>query len=597
MLSWLLFTFALLTDIHLSRTDTVPQFDLRQSVDDINASDSVAFVVVAGDIADAGDEGSLVAAHRELERLRVPFYATNGNHETTWSESAMQAFDRVFGSTRFAFTYDSLLFIGFNSGPLLKMADGHVSPQDLLWADSVLAAYSARHPEGKVFVITHYPLRQGDVDNWYEVTECLQRYPVQCVIGGHYHKNMHLVCDGIDDVLCRSNLRGKQPFNGYTLIRVDTDSIRFSEKRPHQAANQWTAVPVSDRPHPQVSSRPAITNDTHVQAVWRRSLPAAVYTSPVMAGGRVFVGDDTGVFHALDARDGHTIWTYRTRGRIISTAAVHKHQVVFGSADSTIYCLDTRTGQPLWTYTTTAPVMGSVAIHRGIAYIGGSGHIFYALNMHTGQPVWQFAGLGGYCISRPTVAYNTVYFGAWDCYFYALDARTGQLRWKWTNGKRNDKFSPAAVWPVVVNKRVFIAAPDRYMTCLDARTGKQIWRTNRYKVRETAAADERGTMVFSKCMWDTVVAFSAKADKPDTLWAVNAGFGYEHAPCMPLERGGTVFVGTKNGLILGLDAHTGTTKWQYRIGTSLIQTTCPINKNECLVTSTDGTIIRLRYCP
>ena len=316
-----------------------------------------------------------------------------------------------------------------------------------------------------------------------------------------------------------------------------------------------------------------------------------------MADGRVLVGDDTGVFHALDARSGETLWTFRTRGRIISTAAVSTHRVVFGSADSTIYCLDTRTGQPLWTYRTTAPVMGSVAISRGIAYVGGSGHIFYALHITNGRLAWQYDGLGGYCISRPTIAYNTVYFGAWDCHFYALDARTGQLRWTWTNSRTNDKFSPAAVWPVVVNRRVFIAAPDRYMTCLDARTGEQIWRTNRYKVRETAAADAKGERVFSKCMWDTVVAFSAKSNLPDTLWAVNAGFGYEHAPCMPLECKGTVFVGTKNGLLLALDTYTGRTKWQYRIGTSLLQTTCPINANECLVTSTDGTIIRLRYQP
>lgn len=53
-------------------------------------------------------------------------------------------------------------------------------------------------------------------------------------------------------------------------------------------------------------------------------------------------------------------------------------------------------------------------------------------------------------------------------------------------------------------------------------------------------------------MNDSIVCFSTKGDKPQQLWASNVGFGYEHAPSMPVEKDGIVFGSTKGGLIFAL---------------------------------------------
>ena len=128
VLNILLFSFALLTDVHVSNTNPQPQEDLQRSVADINAMPDVDFVIVSGDLTESGDRRALETVKGELDKLRVPYYATSGNHETTWSESGVMDFSRVFGSNRFAFTYDNTFFIGFNSGPVIRMADGHVAP-------------------------------------------------------------------------------------------------------------------------------------------------------------------------------------------------------------------------------------------------------------------------------------------------------------------------------------------------------------------------------------------------------------------------------------------------------------------------------------
>lgn len=39
-----------------------------------------------------------------------------------------------------------------------------------------------------MILVTHYPMRGSDVDNWYEVTaDAVRPYNVRLFIGGHYH--------------------------------------------------------------------------------------------------------------------------------------------------------------------------------------------------------------------------------------------------------------------------------------------------------------------------------------------------------------------------------------------------------------------------
>ena len=131
ILSILCLSFALLTDLHISTSNPRPMEDLQRSIEDINQNPNIKFVVVTGDLTESGDRASIEAVKAALDGLKVPFYAASGNHETTWSESGVMDFTRVFGDSRFAFSYDEKYFIGFNSGPVIRMADGHVAPQDM----------------------------------------------------------------------------------------------------------------------------------------------------------------------------------------------------------------------------------------------------------------------------------------------------------------------------------------------------------------------------------------------------------------------------------------------------------------------------------
>ena len=645
LLSILLFTFALLTDTHISTSNPKPMEDLQRSIADINRNPDIEFVVVTGDLTESGDLTSIQAIKAALDQLRVPYYAASGNHETTWSESGVMDFTRVFGDSRFAFAHAGAYFIGFNSGPVIRMADGHVAPQDIAWLKHNLDSVKHSTPDTlhptPIFVFTHYPLRNGDVDNWYEVTDVLREHNVQCVMGGHYHRNLIFDCDGITDVLNRSNLRGNDTINGYSIISV-TDSIRFYERTPSPLGGEaigdrleakgedqtspsfrkgagvgcWLTLPYGTKtygPSDQALRPDFSVNKQYpkVTRAWHKSLKGGLYSTPVTDGENLYIGDDVGMFYCLDLHTGATKWTFDTGMRIVGSPAVADGVVVFGSANYNIYGLDTKTGKPRWTFTTKQAVMGAATIHEGVAYIGGGDGRMFAFDLKTGALKWSFNELKNYVLTRPLVYNDKLYFGAWDTYLYALHLKDGSLAWKWSNGKSNPKLSPASVWPVAADGKIFITAPDRYFTCLDAETGAEVWRTKEFKVRETVGLSEDGKTVYSKCMWDTVVAISTQypishsshserpigetpSNSPTPLWTSHAGFGYEHNPAMPLEKDGTLWVSTKNGLLLGMDAKTGKVLWRHKIGNSILNTPLPLSAKECIFTSSEGTITRIR---
>lgn len=587
------FRFAQLTDLHLSPNNPNPTEDLLRSVAQINATDGIDFVLVTGDITEEGDRTSMEKVKSCLDLLKVNYYVALGNHETKWSDSGCTAFAEIFGNERFQFEYKGFLFLGFNSGPLMRMAYGHVVPQDIRWMTETMQKAGKEKP---VILVTHYPMMEGDVDNWYEVTDAVRPYNVRLFIGGHYHANKNLRYDGIPGILVRSNLRDKDEKQGYAIYEITNDSILVYNQRIGEEKEQWASFSLTESyfdhegkadKYPDFS-----VNDeyTQVKEQWIVQTGAGIYCSPAVDKDKVFVGDDMGHLTAYSLKKGKKLWTFESKKRIVGTPAASEGVVVFGSADRNIYGLNAKDGSLLWKVEATEPVLGAVSIDKGIAFIGASDQTFRAINIHTGEIVWTYSEVKGYIESKPLISDNKVIFGAWDNTLYALDQKTGKELWKWTGGLTRMHFSPAAVWPVAANGKVFITDPQRAMTAIDINNGETIWRTFESKVRETIGLSEDGEQIYSKTMNDSIVCYATRGNSPQKIWASNVGFGYEHAPSMPQEKEGVVFGSTKEGLIFALDAQTGNVLWKHKIGNSLISTVVPLSKREVLFTATSGEV-------
>jgi outer membrane protein assembly factor BamB/Icc-related predicted phosphoesterase len=590
------FRFAQLTDIHIDKSLSEPTIDLRNSVSQINATSGIDFILVTGDIADNGDRESMLIAKQELDKLQKPYYIILGNHDTKWSESGVTAFKQIFGYEHFNFEHNGYLFLGFNTGPIIRMMLGHVSSDDVDWVEKQLISNGVN---GKpVFLVTHYPLLKGDVDNWYELTDVVRRYPVVMFIGGHYHSNKFTHYDGIPGVLGRSTLRDNS-IAGYTEYEVTADSVLVFEHNIGQVARKWCSVPLAKQYSLQAGSqslRPNYKiNDSYLQVKesWKVESRVSVFSSPALEGKRLFVGDNAGYLTCYDRETGAKKWQFNCGERIIGMPGVADGIVVVGSTNNKIYGVDADNGKEIWSISTGAPVMGAVNIVDDIAYVGASDHCMRAIRIKDGKIVWNYSNVSGYLETKPLVTSDKVVFGAWDNTLYALNRSDGTLAWKWLGFHQGFHYSPGAVWPVEAKGKVFIADPQRALTSIKLDFGTTVWRTLQSMVRETVAVSADQERIYSKTMQDSVVCYSATAATPVELWATNVGFGYEIAPTMPVEKDGIVFGGTMSGIIYALDGKTGHIYWIHKIGNTMIHTVVPVSKNELYYTNTDGVVGKL----
>lgn len=589
------FKFAFVTDTHIGASTSVE--DLKRTIVDINQFSDLDFVLLTGDITEMGTDKELALAKQIIEKLDIPYYIVPGNHDTGWSESGGVSFIKEFGTDKFVFEHEGYKFIGCASGPYVRMSDGHIPRDAIVWLDSILAKTPKTQP---LIFINHYPL-DNSLDNWFEATQRLKKYNTQFAICGHGHRNKIYNFEGIPGTMGRSNLRAKAEKGGYNIVEIKNGLATFSERTPGEATQEpWREIKLGARDYDlsKTYKRPSYAiNDSfpQVEKVWEFHSDANVISTPAYVNGLVIFGNSTGKIEALSAKTGKPVWEFQTKGGIFSSPAVYKNKIIVGSGDGNIYSLNSKTGELDWKFTTQASVLGSPIIENGIVYIGGSDGHFRAINIKTGNQVWAFSGIEGPVVSKPLLYQDKVIFGAWDNHLYALHTKDGSLAWKWTHGSNNRMFSPAMAIPVASDGVVYIVAPDRYLTAIDGTNGKTLYRTNAFTVRESLGISSDKNLVYGKTMNDTVVAFKTNKKEPRLAWKMDVGFGYDHVPSMLFEQKGAVYFGTRNGIVYSIHPPSKKINWAYKIDNSMVNTINIINSSQLIAATMDGKVVLLRW--
>ena len=204
-----------------------------------------------------------------------------------------------------------------------------------------------------------------------------------------------------------------------------------------------------------------------LHTVWTASLGGRVIGSPVVAGGKVYVGAENKRFEALDASSGNVLWTFVAGGGVYDTAAV-LDGIVYVGGGSTLYALDADTGGPLWTFTTGGRLVSSPVVTGGVVYVGSDDHHVYAVDAATGSQRWS-ATTGGAVESSPAVRAGRVFVGSQDQYVYALDAATGTRDWRHHTGGQVQSS------PAVSGSTVYVGSDDAKVYALNASTGAVRW--------------------------------------------------------------------------------------------------------------------------
>ena len=554
---------AILSDVHVT-PGNANEGKLREAVAEINAAD-VDAVMLTGDLTNEGSDEQLRNIKGILDDITHPFYIIPGNHENNWSQSACKTFNDLWGSDRFVFTVDNLVVVGMNCGPFMKMGDGHIKQEDLLWLDSTLTAMVK--PGMMVLSVNHYPILD-DLDNYRAYVDILKKYPVITHQCGHYHSWRLYETDGINGLMVRALDMGGGNY-GYTLMNIDLDRqwIYIYNKVIGKNPEQMYAYHINtDYYTPQLTeTQNTVPSGIVIQRVVADN--ASIFTRVGVDEKNLYFGNSLGYCKAVDKKTGALCWQFKTDAMLFSRPAVGDKYIVLPTSDKRLVWLDKKSGKAKWQYNADGPYVADGVVKDGILYQGGF-KTFQAWDVKRHRLLWQYNDINNYCQASPVVDGNDVIFGAWDTYLRSLNRRTGALNWQWNNGKSVNLYSPGNVVPVVTPDRVVIVAPDRVTTAIDRKTGRELWREkNDNKVRESLGHSADGEVAYAKTMDGTLVAMST-GDHYKMLWQVDLGFGYEHAPCIVLEHNGYIYCGSRRGMLAVVNASTRQLEFTYRLGTS-----------------------------
>jgi len=270
-------------------------------------------------------------------------------------------------------------------------------------------------------------------------------------------------------------------------------NARFTDPSRSPGWNGWSADATNARFQTAKAAGITAADVPRLKLKWAFGLPnaASMYGQPTIAGGRVFVGADTGYVYALDEKSGCLAWGFQAAAGVrnaVSVGPVKGHPgsayaAYFGDLRGNVYALDAATGKVLWIVSVDphplATVTGSPILHKDRLYVplasreeaAGGGPDYpcctfrgsvVALDANTGKQVWKthiidqepkptkknsrgvqlYAPSGAGIWDTPSIddARGVMYIGTGDAYsrpvnsmntdaIMALDLATGKPRW------------------------------------------------------------------------------------------------------------------------------------------------------------------------
>ncbi len=123
-------------------------------------------------------------------------------------------------------------------------------------------------------------------------------------------------------------------------------------------------------------------------------LSDAIFTAPVVAGGRVYVVDGSGVALCLDAATLRPLWRVQTRGGAancnnVSSPALAGGYLHFGTMAGVYYVLEAASGKVVRQIACGEPILSTPVVGRDRVYFATLGSRVYALRPD-GEICWQW---------------------------------------------------------------------------------------------------------------------------------------------------------------------------------------------------------------
>jgi len=215
--------------------------------------------------------------------------------------------------------------------------------------------------------------------------------------------------------------------------------------------------------------------------LWSNSTGVYSYSSPAIAGGKVYIPADDRNMYCFFAENGTRAWYTTLSSPAWSGPAVDLGRDRVFVCDGTglafsnsrnIYCLNATTGSQVWKktlpdYGESSPLIygDTVIVGTGDSQVGGKNNNLYAFNFTNGNQVWATPSAGS-CASP--ALYDGRLYSVGNGFLRCMDPATGAFHW---NATVNHGYGS----PSAADGRVFYPGGNGQVYAFNASTGASLW--------------------------------------------------------------------------------------------------------------------------
>jgi outer membrane protein assembly factor BamB len=354
-------------------------------------------------------------------------------------------------------------------------------------------------------------------------------------------------------------------FLAFFLLLSASCASRFKLSRSElHHSGGWTSFR-GDRGNTGYVPQPMATPN---RLLWSLKTARPLKSSPVIAGGTLFIGSLGKKILFVDALSGERLGSRKVSNPVSSSSCVGESLLYFAQdkGDDTFFCLNLLTGHLLWK-TRLGDVHSSPQIYHEKVFIGSSSGSLRAFNRFNGEKIWQFETEDAIsstpaCDGSPglTTSGRMVYFGSGDDYLYALDQQKGELVWKF-KAEGSIYSSPAVKVENPANgvdDKLFFGSVDGHLYALRIEDGSLIWRF------ETGADIYSSPAVAESLVYIGSNDYSMYAVDLSTgklRWKFETGGAVRSSP---IAVGDKLFFGSYDGNFYVLNRFSGKLLWKYQ---------------------------------
>lgn len=339
-------------------------------------------------------------------------------------------------------------------------------------------------------------------------------------------------------------------------ITLSTAAIELPQSVAAEPAANKSDWPLA-RGDAQSTGRAPHSLPENLQVRWEFKADEAIETTPVIGGGRLFVGDVMGQVYALDQATGKELWRRDFDTGFLASAAIADDLVVIGDIDGNLYALDVKTGEQRWKQTTEGEISGAPAFFKESVLVTSQDGKLHCFALQDGTPRWAYQ-TDDQIRCSPTVAGDRTFLGGCDGQLHVVDLNSGQ-----SAGDPLPLGGPTGSTPSVRGEMAFLPIMDGAVLAFDWKAHEEVWRyedeERPQEYRNSAAIADQLVIVSSQ--YKQVAAISMETGK--RVWSHTLR---RRADASPVVAGNDVWIAATDGRLIRLSLKDGTDeKWSYEV--------------------------------